>query len=139
MTRAEKLLYHQIHPLKLFTDFATSGVASALLWWRAPWTTFLLVAFVPSVIVTALLLRWSDLERLKASLFGRYVQASMTSAVTTQRVNGQIVMWVGAWSHEPLFMGLGLGVVLLAWASGLGRPQAPPSEVHATHMAAASE
>src|SRR5205823_5904119 len=31
VTRSERLLYHQIHPLKLATDWATGAISSALL------------------------------------------------------------------------------------------------------------
>ncbi|WP_437928655.1 hypothetical protein WMF37_05155 [Sorangium sp. So ce291] len=121
MTREEKLLYHQIHPLKLATDFASSAASSIVLW-RHELALAMAIGFLPSIAVTALLLRFADLEQRKDSAFGRYVRRNMSGAVVAQRATGQAVMWIGAWSRQGVVIALGLLVVALAWASGVGRP-----------------
>jgi hypothetical protein len=63
---ADKALYHQIHPAKLLTDWATAFVAAYLLWEHAL-VAGLIVGFIPSVVASALVIRFADLERLKAS------------------------------------------------------------------------
>lgn len=50
MTRTQKLLYQQIHPLKLLTDFTTSFASSWLLWTRH-WLEAGIVGLSPSVLV----------------------------------------------------------------------------------------
>lgn len=59
----DRLLYHQIHPVKLVTDAGTAAVA-AICFWRHEPLLGAAVGFVPSVLVTAALLRWVDLDSL---------------------------------------------------------------------------
>jgi len=66
MTREEKLLYHQIHPLKLLTDW-TAGFAALPLLWRHRLRAALLVTFVPPILVSVLIIRYVDLEPYKRS------------------------------------------------------------------------
>ena len=54
LTSSEKLLYHQIHPLKLAVDITTS-LGSTWLLWRHELALGLLVAWVPSIAITMLL------------------------------------------------------------------------------------
>jgi len=122
MTRAEKMLYHQIHPLKLATDYA-SGLGSCVLVWQHRLGTAMLLAFLPAIAASLLLMAFVNLEPYNASALGRYVRSNMTRAVEAQRMTGQIVIWVGAWLREPLVMGLGFAVIMLAWLSGVGRPR----------------
>jgi hypothetical protein len=115
---ADKALYHQIHPAKLLTDWATALMAAYLLWQHAL-VAALLIGFIPSVIASALVITFADLERLKASGFGRYIGRYMTPAMQVVRSAGAAVFWVAAWSHSPWIMALGLAAILLAWARGL--------------------
>jgi hypothetical protein len=72
MDRTEKILYHQIHPLKLAVDWITA-FASLWFFWRHDWIVGLLILFVPSVIVTVLLVTHANLEWLRQSAFGLYM------------------------------------------------------------------
>lgn len=98
MNRDDKLLYHQIHPAKLAVDVATSAVSAWLLW-RGPLWLAMLVGWLPSVIVTAAMVRWMDFARQRDSRFGRYVAHHMTRRATAVRLAGQLVMWLAAWFH----------------------------------------
>ena len=118
MDLADRVLYHQIHPLKLLTDWSTAFVAAALLWAHRL-TAALLIGFVPSIIVTAALLRWSDLERYRASRFGRYVRGFMTRRVEVARLAGLLLLWLGAWSRRPLAMIAGVVWIIGCWMWGL--------------------
>jgi hypothetical protein len=118
MTRAERFLYHQIHPLKLLTDFATSFASSWLLW-ESRWTWAAVVAFVPSVAVTVLLVWRADLDHYKHTPLGRYVAAFMTRKVEGIRLGGQAVMWTGAATHVPWLIPLGFMIIVFAWLTGL--------------------
>jgi flagellar biosynthesis component FlhA len=122
--RREKVLYHQIHPLKLLTDWGTAFIAVLLLW-RHRLVAGLVVGLIPPIIVSAALVRWADLEPLKQSAFGRYVSGFMTHRVESVRLLGMIVVCIGAWYHMPTLSFAGLATILLAWASGWWKSRAP--------------
>ena len=72
MSLQEKSLYHQIHPLKLLTDWGT-GIFALYLLWRHNVVAGLIVAFVPSILVTLAILQWADLKTYKQSSLGKYI------------------------------------------------------------------
>lgn len=113
----EKLLYHQIHPLKLLVDWGTAALAATLLW-EHRLLPALLVGLVPPLLATVALLRWADLEPYKASPFGRYVSQYMSRGMEGVRLLGLAVAWIGAWAQAPLLLFLGVWVILAAWARG---------------------
>jgi hypothetical protein len=117
MTRAEKLLYHQIHPLKLLTD-CTAGFAALPLLWRHRLREALLVIIVPPVLVSALIIRYVDLEPYRRSAFGRYVEEYMTGEMQGVRLAGYLIMSLGAWHRRLWPLPLGLLVVLFGWLRG---------------------
>ena len=112
-----RLLYHQVHPLKLLTDWGTA-VAAAYLLWGHRLGAALLVGLVPSIVVSVTLIRWADLAPYEASPFGRYLARHMTRAVEGVRFAGIAVVWGAAWAHRPLLMALGVALILGAWAWG---------------------
>jgi hypothetical protein len=118
MTFAEKKLYHQIHPLKLFTDWSTGFIAVYFCWYHALWIA-LLIMFVPSIIITYLLITFADLQNLKKSPFGKYVKKYMSPKMEIIRFAGYFVMVLGAWTHIVLLIPLGLLIILAAWCRGL--------------------
>jgi hypothetical protein len=118
----ERALYHQIHPLKLVTDGATALGAAALLW-QHRLVDALLLGFVPSLAVSAFLIRCADLEPYRRSPLGQYVARSMTRLMEAVRLGGLALLWGGAWVHRPLLMALGLAVILFAWLRGKLSPE----------------
>ena len=117
MTLQEKILYHQVHPLKLATDIFTSVLSTYFLWVKNDfgfWGTFL----SPSLIVTLLVIRFANLERLKASRSGRYISRFMTKKIELLRLIGQIIVWFSAWNHFLFGVVAGVAVILMAWLSG---------------------
>lgn len=121
----EKVLYHQIHPLKLATDIGVTPVALYYLWQHRVLPS-LVIGFVPPILVSLGMLKWNpDLERLKQSDFGRYVRRYMTPAVQVIRLLTLAPMAYGAWNHDFRFMILGLAILVLAWCSGLVRQLFP--------------
>jgi hypothetical protein len=121
MTRSELLLYHQIHPFKLLVDFGTS-FASTWLLWEARWALAAVVAFVPSIVATSLVIGLADLERYKNTPLGHYLPKYMTPKMTALRSLGQLVMWAGAAVHIPWLLPLGFVVIVFAWLNGLLSP-----------------
>jgi hypothetical protein len=117
MTTKEKILYHQIHPVKLFVDISTSILTTCFAWQHnVIW--FLILFLIPSVIVTILLIKYADLERLKNAALGRYIEIYMTRAIEIIRFSGQIIMWIAAWFHLPILIAVGILVIIGGWLNG---------------------
>src|SRR6266851_9315493 len=123
MTSQEKYLYHQIHPLKLLTDWST-GIISLYFFWHHHFFAAVAIALIPPIVASSLLIKFANLEGQRASRFGHYVQRYMSRAMETLRLLGFVVMAAGAWSHAPWIIGVGLCIILFAWLNGifLGHP-----------------
>jgi hypothetical protein len=124
LSRREKYLYHQIHPLKLAIDIGGS-IASTWLMWRHEVALALVVAFLPSIIVSTAMLRWMDFSRQRDSAFGRYVSFHMTHAAEAVRMSGQIAMWVAAWFRVTWGVTAGVAVIVIGWTWSLRSWRAP--------------
>ena len=118
MEFAERVLYHQIHPLKLFTDVSTAFIAAALLWAHRLGEA-MIVGFVPAIVMSAILLKWADLEPYRASRFGRYVSGFMTRSVEAARLAGLLPLWLGAWYRSPILMVAGGAWIVGCWLWGM--------------------
>jgi hypothetical protein len=127
VTRQEKLLYHQIHPLKLLPDI-TAGFAALPLLRRHRLRAALLVALVPPILASALIVRYADLEPCRRSRLGRYVERYMTREMELVRLAGYLVMALGAWHRRGWTIPLGLLVVLFGQFRGLLFPGKAPGE-----------
>src|SRR5262245_28329861 len=122
MTFQEKSLYHQIHPVKLFTDWST-GLLALYPFWHHKLIVALLIAFLPSILASLIIVRFADLEKYKQSAFGKYVSQYMTRAFEAMRLIGYGIMAVGAWVHVVWAVLLGLLIILLAWLRGVIFPR----------------
>jgi len=118
MTRSEKIVYHQIHPLKLGTD-VTAGVVSLFFFWQHRLWLALVLHFGPPIVASALVISLSNLEQQRNSAFGRYVKGMMTRAIEALRLVGDIAVVFGAWFHSSIVITSGLAVIVAAWLSGL--------------------
>lgn len=128
MTTRERALYHQIHPLKLATDILVTFPAIWLFWIHAL-VPALLVTFVPSIVVSATLMRWGHLERQRDSAFGHYVARYMTPPAQVARTLSIAVFCGGAWLRLWWVVALGALIVVGAWTWGFGdraRHATPP-------------
>ena len=120
MTFGERVLYHQIHPAKLYTDIATALVGIDL-FWRHELVPGLIVAFVPPALVSAVLLREANLERYRASAMGAYLRRFMPPWVQALRFFGALLMLYSAWYHVPAGVIGSLLLVGACWANGIVR------------------
>src|SRR5712692_2174939 len=73
MTLQEKHRYHQIHPLKLLTDWST-GLIALYVFWHHQLIAAASIALIPPVVASWLLIKFANLERQRASRCGHYVQ-----------------------------------------------------------------
>jgi hypothetical protein len=84
---ARGIIYHQVHPLKLITDWGMAMLAARLLWQHCLMLV-LAAAIIPSAVVTILLTQFAGLDRSKHSTLGRYVAVHMTRAMEAARLAG---------------------------------------------------
>jgi hypothetical protein len=117
MSRKEKYLYHQIHPLKLGTDIGAAWGSLCLLW-RHQLALALVVMLVPPILISILLMRYADLEPYRQSAFGNYVARSMSHAMEGVRLAGMAVTAVGAWRQSLWLIVAGGAIVLFGWLRG---------------------
>jgi hypothetical protein len=120
MTLSERALYHQIHPVKLATDWA-AALASVVLLWRHRLAAGLMWGLLPPVLVSLpFLLGYLDrsLVSYSGSTLGRYLARSMTRAMEGLRLLGLLGLWVGAWRRSVAIMGVGGVVIAAAWLRG---------------------
>jgi hypothetical protein len=115
----DRYLLHQVHAAKLATDI-TSGIVSTVLMWRHRVAPALVIAFVPAIVASALVLR-CDLSGLRDTRRGRYVLANMPPAAQAVRMLGQILAWLAAYRRRPGGVVAGFLVTLMGWSFGLVR------------------
>jgi hypothetical protein len=118
MTVQEKSLYHQIHPLKLLIDIGATFPA-LYLFWQHQLVGALIATIIPSILASAFVMRFANLEPYKQSSMGRYIQEYMTPVVVSLRIIGLVVMCVGAWLQIFWLIPAGLAIVILAWMRGI--------------------
>ena len=126
LTFRERFLYHQIHPAKLFTDVATALVGIDL-FWRHELAPALIIALLPPVLVSAVLMLEGELDRYRSSPMGAYLRRFMPPWVLAVRLFGVGVAFYAAWHHLPAGVIGGLALVAICWANGIGRgPESRP-------------
>jgi hypothetical protein len=118
MTLIEKNLYSQIHPVRLFTDWTTGLYAVYLLWYQ-DLVAAMITAFIPSLIVSLVIVRFVDLEKVKNAPFGRYFKRTYNRTIDLTRFGGFIIMCGGAWMQVAPAVAVGLAVIIGTWTYGL--------------------
>jgi hypothetical protein len=117
LTFSERVLYHQIHPAKLFADMATPLFAIDL-FWRHALIPGLIVAVLPPVLVSAVLVHEADLGRYRSSPMGAYLRRFMPPWVQAVRIFGIAVAFYAGWYHVTAGVIGGLALVALCWGAG---------------------
>jgi hypothetical protein len=117
MTVRDRVLYHQLHPIKLATDVG-SALGSLFLFWHHALVPGLLVLLLPPIAASGLLIRFADLSRTEFSPAGSYLRRFMTRRMELFRLLGMAGMVVGAWWHAPWLIGLGASLIAWGWAGG---------------------
>jgi hypothetical protein len=112
----DRYLLHQVHAAKLGTDI-TAGIVSTVLMWRRRIVPALVIAHVPAVTASVLVMR-RDLSGLRDTRRGQYVLAHMPPAAQAVRLLGQIVAWWAAYRHRPGGIVVGAVIVVSGWAFG---------------------
>ncbi|MGO9480275.1 MAG: hypothetical protein ACLP05_00645 [Candidatus Kryptoniota bacterium] len=118
MNIIDKTLYHQIHPFKLATD-VISAFAAVYLFWLHLLIVGLIVAFVPSLMISLFMLRLMEFEEQKKSKLGKYVKRYMGRGTDTVRSIGFLIMLAGGWFHFAWMVATGFLVIIVVWMNGL--------------------
>ena len=118
MNLAEKVLVHQVHPVKLGADIGASLVSLPLIW-HGYGRAGMVAHFAPALLGSAAVLAFADLDRLATTRRGRYVLRHMPPAAQAVRAVGDAVMVRGARRQRPGLIAAGLAVVVLGWSHGL--------------------
>ena len=100
------------------TDVISAFVAVYLFWLHLI-IEGLIVAFVPSLLISLFMIKLMDFERQKQSKFGKYVKKNMGRGTDTVRSSGFLVMLAGGWFHFAWIIALGFLVIILTWINGL--------------------
>ena len=114
LSLAERTLYHQVRPLKLATDIGTAA-ASLVLLWQHRLLVALLVMWVPSIVVTAWLLRSGDFRATRDAPIGDYLRRYMTRGMEGVRFLGLGLAAAGAWRHAGWLIPVGAAVTVWGW------------------------
>lgn len=114
MNARERQIYHQIHPLKLATD-VVSALAATWLFWQHSLAIALALGLLPPIVVSALVLRFANLDRYRDSRFGAYIGRNMTRRVEAARLAGLLPLWGGAWLQRGFIIAAGILWILLCW------------------------
>ena len=117
MNFREKEKYHEIHPAKLAVDVSTT-LLSICFYWVQDFILGTVIGYLPSVIATVVIIKWVNLERIKQSPFGRYIDKYMTNTMRLIRFAGLIVATIAAWYNMWWLVLVGLLAILLAWLRG---------------------
>jgi hypothetical protein len=120
LTFSERVLYHQIHPAKVYVDIATALVAMDL-FWRHALMPALIVGVLPPLFVSLVLLGEADLSRYRASPMGAYVRRFMPPWLQAVRLFGVALAFYASWNQFPAGIYAGLALVAFCWANGLVR------------------
>jgi hypothetical protein len=114
----ERVLVHQVHPVKVGAD-ATTAVVSYVLLWRGRPRAAALVQVVLPVAGSAVVLARADLDALAGTRRGRYVLAHMPTAAQAIRLAANFVMVARARRHSWALLAAGRLVVLAGWSHGM--------------------
>jgi hypothetical protein len=101
----------------LATDISTAAASLVLLSQHALWQA-LVMMFVPSIVVSALFIRFGDFSKTKESPVGAYLRRHMTRTMEAVRFLGMGVAAVGAWYSAWWLVPVGIAIIGWGWAGG---------------------
>jgi hypothetical protein len=103
----------------MVTD-VVSAFGAVYLLWEQRLIIGVCIAFIPSTVLSMVLIAKVDLEKYKNSAFGVYIRKYMSSkALDWLRFAGLMIMMVGGWNRWIWLVAIGLCVVLYVWMKGL--------------------
>lgn len=117
----DRLVLHQVHPVKLAADISASVISNVLLW-RHHLGPALSVRYMLPAAGSAITLQLGDVDSLRDTPQGRYVLSHMPPEAMAVRLTGDAIMAWGSWRRSPKLILIGVAVVLAGWSHGLVEP-----------------
>ncbi|MBP9212102.1 MAG: hypothetical protein KBF97_04825, partial [Bacteroidetes bacterium] len=93
--------------------------AACYLLWQKEVAGGIIVAFIPSLFVSLVVMRFVDLEKVKNSAFGRYYKRTYKQLLDTLRLAGFAVMAIGSYNQSLPAAGAGLLLIIGTWTIGI--------------------
>lgn len=118
MTLQEKNLYQQIHPVRLAADWLT-GIGACWCFWQDEIWYGVALSVVPSLIVSLLVIRFADLDKIRQSKFGEYFKRTYNKKVDLIRFAGFVIAAGASWWQNIPGVAAGVAVILGTWTYGL--------------------
>jgi hypothetical protein len=115
MQLAEKVLVHQVHPVKVGADVTASAISNRLFWNERPKAALAVRVLLPLAGSAAVLGR-ADLDALAKTRRGEYVLAHMPPSAQAVRLAGDGLMGLGASRRNVALMLTGAAVIAAGWA-----------------------
>ncbi len=118
MKDRQTLLSRQAHPGSVAVGWVF-GLLSLIPFWSHNLVLGIILAIGPSLLVSYLLVQFTDVTDYKNSRLGRYLSAHMSTSLQIVRIVGFVLMVLGAWAHDLIVIALGLSLIILAWLNGV--------------------
>ena len=118
----DRVILHQVHPVKLAADISASAISNILLWQHRLGAA-LSVRYLLPAAGSALVLQFGDVDALRETPQGRYVLAHMPPSAMAVRLTGDAIMAWGSWRRSPKLIGIGIAVIVAGWSHGLVEPE----------------
>ncbi len=115
MRLCDRVLVHQVHPVKVSADVTASLVSNLLLWCSRPKAAAVVRVAMP-VAGSVAVLSLADLGALARTRRGRWVRAHMPPSAQAVRLVGDAVMAVGARRRSPALLVVGALVIVAGWS-----------------------
>jgi hypothetical protein len=115
MRLADKVLVHQVHPLKIGADVMAAVVSNILLWKARP-KTALAVRIVLPVAGSLVGFGIADLDALVSTGQGAYALQHMPNSAQAVRLAGDAVMGWGAHRRNAALLLAGAAVIVAGWS-----------------------
>ena len=115
MRLADKVVVHQVHPVKIGADVTASVVSNVLLWRARPKPALAVRVLLP-VAGSLAVLALADLDALAATPQGQYVLHHMPPSAQAVRLAGDAVMALGARRHQLALLAGGAAIIAAGWS-----------------------
>lgn len=120
MTFAERVLYHQVHPLKIATDIGATVVAIPLLW-NGDLALGLAIVFLSPVVGSTIVMATADLAPYRDGAIGAYLRRYMGPLPQAIRLALGLTILFAAWIHNALVIVICVLLVAVVWLNGILR------------------
>ncbi|MCW3816373.1 hypothetical protein ONA91_18165 [Micromonospora sp. DR5-3] len=115
MRLTDRVLIHQVHPVKISADVAVAAVSNYLLWRRRPKAAVAVRVALP-VAGSVAVLSLADLDALARTRRGRWMREHMPPSAQLLRLAGDAVTALGARRRRPALLAVGALMIAAGWS-----------------------